>query len=878
MTIEKVDLSQERQIIIMMIVSTEFLNQIIPVLKIRYLKSSYAKTVAKWIIEYYNEFKEAPGKNIQSIYQTKLSSLRNEQDTELIAEFLSRLSKDWEKESLTHNIHFFIKNSIKYLKLSSLEILKNEIENSIIQGDSTTAEQKIAEYNRVEKPNGSGFYILRDYESIAKAFTDKDEIIFRFPGILGDVCNNFLRGDLVSFLAAKKVGKCLTGDSLIQLADGSIRNIKDLVEKREKAEVISLNESTLQFEKDQVEDFIICGKHPVYEIELRTGRKIICAITHPFLTFNGWKKLKDLKIGDKIVVGKNVNVFGDLEMPEYKIRLLAYLLADGGLTGSDITFAKKESKIMNDFIRSVRSIGDYITWIDEGHVRIRKKNCKSNKKTQTRLFFESIGIDRCKSIHKKIPDCIFLLSKNFCSLFLSILFTCDGSVFSNKEKVKKIGIEYSSGSKIMINQIQLLLTRFNIISIIKPKKVKGKYYYNLYIGDKENVLRFFNEIGFLFSKKKKMENYLKQLKINDNSYGNILTNFPKEMKEKIMSISKGDKKIRRFFNRTGSKNLKSIRIKTVQKLNNIIKSEELEKYILTDVIWDEIKSIIFKENQECYDLSIKNNHNYVANGIVCHNSWWQWALSYMAMFCGSRVIFYSLEMTENQIKRRAWQSLVGQPKEDKEVNIPYFVEDENEKNKWRIEIKKVFKKGVNVEEIKQRQDKLRIMSRGGEVLIKIIPAGSVTIEDIIIDMDNVYYYEKFIPDIVIIDYADILSPSKIVIRKELRHQLDHTWRTMRGLAQDRNILIVTASQTNRAGYSKDASMELLAEDDRKAAHASKIIGINKNKKDNSHNMIRIEQLAEREGNLNSRQVGVLHCLDIGKPYLESRYIEDVLGL
>jgi intein/homing endonuclease len=870
MKIEKIDLSQERQIITMMIVSTQFLNQIIPILKVRLFKSSYAKIVAKWILDYYDEFKQAPEKNIQSIYQSKVKTLRNEEDTELISDFLSKLSKDYENESTIRNIDFIVKESIKYLKLSSLELLKEEIEECLLKDDIIVAENKIANYKRIEKPVNKSIRLLYDSELIAKAFTDQEESIFRFPGVLGGTCGDFLRGDLVAFLAASKRGKCIAGDSLVQLADGNIKTIQDLVKENKRIDIISLNENTLQFEKSQIEDFVSCGIHPVYEIELRTGRKIICAETHPFLTFDGWKKLKDLKIGDRIAVGKNINIFGNLKMPRYKVCLLAYLLADGGLTGTNITFTKKEYNIMNDFIKCVYSIGDYISWDDDIHIRIRNKGHKSNKKTQTRLFLESIGIDRCKSIHKKIPDCVFLFSKKSCSLFLSVLFTCDGSVFSNKRK--KPEIEYSSGSRIMIDQIQLLLTRFNIMSIIKSKKVKEKYYYSLCIRDKENILRFFNEIGFLFSKKKKMEDYLNQLN-NVNSYGCIFTNFPKEMREKVISIVGENKKIKRFFNIESNKNYKSIRKKTVEQLNKIIKSKELDKYLSADIFWDEMKSVIFKGNKKCYDLSIRNNHNYIANGIICHNSWWQWCLSYMSMFSGLRVVFFSLEMTENQIKRRAWQSLVAQPKKDMKVEIPYFMESDN--NKWLIEKKKVFKKGVNIDEIEKKQKRFRMISRGGDVWIKVIPAGSFSIDDIIIEIDNMRYYDKCIPDIIVIDYADILRPSRSVERKEIRHQLDYTWRTMRGLAQEKNVLVVTASQTNRAGYKQDVSEDLCAEDKRKIDHVSKMMGINRTKEDLLNGMVRISHIVERDGKIDHRQVAVLNCLEIGRPYIDSRYADEV---
>ena len=84
---------------------------------------------------------------------------------------------------------------------------------------------------------------------------------------------------------------------------------------------------------------------------------------------------------------------------------------------------------------------------------------------------------------------------------------------------------------------------------------------------------------------------------------------------------------------------------------------------------------------------------------------------------------------------------------------------------------------------------------------KNYPRFSANTSDIIRDLDILEQTDNFVPDIIIIDYADILKaedsgPSTGVA------QLDDTWKSLSKLAGERYALVVTASQITRAGMDK----------------------------------------------------------------------------
>lgn len=103
---------------------------------------------------------------------------------------------------------------------------------------------------------------------------------------------------------------CISGDSMITTLQGK-RSIKELYEnqfrkspnKLPKVKTYDFNEKRLVW--TEIKEVFSTGKKEVYEVVLQTGRnknklKIRSTENHKFYTCDGWKELKDIKIGDFI--------------------------------------------------------------------------------------------------------------------------------------------------------------------------------------------------------------------------------------------------------------------------------------------------------------------------------------------------------------------------------------------------------------------------------------------------------------------------------------------------------------------------------------------------------------------------------------------------
>ncbi|MBU2634733.1 MAG: HEAT repeat domain-containing protein [Nanoarchaeota archaeon] len=223
-----------------------------------------------------------------------------------------------------------------------------------------------------------GFFI------IGKTLPGKGSLLHPYLPILGQVEE---RKDKIasSVVTAKpneldelnKLGKCLTPNSLIHLADGTK---KPLIELKEGDMVLSLNQDSGlrikdsmgsiqdsgfsvqdlgKLEPHRVNALLDMGVKPVYKITTKSGKQLKTTLNHPYLTKNGWRKLKDIKVGEEIAVvesnfrsGGGSNSGSSLSRP-----------------GSDsVFFNNKEFPFKAEFIKFLKKVKSIFNNFRFGHI------------------------------------------------------------------------------------------------------------------------------------------------------------------------------------------------------------------------------------------------------------------------------------------------------------------------------------------------------------------------------------------------------------------------------------------------------------------------------------------------------------------------------
>lgn len=157
------------------------------------------------------------------------------------------------------------------------------------------------------------------------------------------------------------------------------------------------------------------------------------------------------------------------------------------------------------------------------------------------------------------------------------------------------------------------------------------------------------------------------------------------------------------------------------------------------------------------------------------------------------------------------------------------------------------------------------------------PAGILTVSEIRRCLDGWERHDGFVPDLIAIDYADLLSADDGKVN-EFRHRQDHIWKSLRALSMERHVLLVTATQADADSYKRGRlSISNFSEDKRKLAHVTAQYGLNQDPhgREKKLGIMRINEIVVREGEFSAdREVYVLQDLASGRPYLES-YVQSL---
>ncbi len=428
---------------------------------------------------------------------------------------------------------------------------------------------------------------------------------------------------------------CLTGDTLITRADtGEQIPIKDLMGQTD-IPVHSLD-SDFKIKEKLISKVFSTGEKMVYELKTRSGFKIKASINHPFWRIDGWKRLDELKIGDRIATPNEIKISAPKnELTKDEIILLAHLLGDGCiLPNQPYHYTSGDRENINIVAQSAEKLFNIkpkiIKQKNWWHVYLTCPYRLTHKKYHPITeWFNKLGIKRAHSWEKEIPQKVFSLDKEHMALFLKHLWATDGNISLKplRNKQTQISIYYSSTSYSIAQSVKSLLLRFGIRSKISEKH-KGNYRvcFMVSIYGKEHQLNFLETIGCFGERGKMIPQFIEKLnKIKSNTNLDV---WPKETwkffidpirKHQGMSWREFSKGIETQY--CGDTLFKSgISVERMTRIAGALQSPTLWQIAKSDIFWDEIVSITPLGVEMVYDLTVTGIHNFVANGIIVENS------------------------------------------------------------------------------------------------------------------------------------------------------------------------------------------------------------------------------------------------------------------
>jgi replicative DNA helicase len=375
------------------------------------------------------------------------------------------------------------------------------------------------------------------------------------------------------------------------------------------------------------------GTKDVFRLRLASGREVKATANHPFLTFAGWTPLGELRVGDRLAIPRRIPTptAPGLGWSEHRIGLLAHLIGDGCVvkrqpvhyTSNDpenLEFV--EAAAAAEFGISPRRVAQKSWW----HVYLpAPAHCTHGRGNPIHDWFRELGIEYRGAREKRLPDALYAASDEEICLFLRHLWATDGCVWlPNGKSAAKV--YYASSSRELADGVAHLLARLGIVARIRQVEKAGyEPGYHVIVADGPSLRTFCARVG-AHGRRGEAARELGALLADRASNTNVDT-VPLAIWDVVKSERVRAGLTERQFqaaigtNYCGTALYKSCPSRErLMRCADVLDSDALREIASSDVFWDKIVAIEPLGPQPVYDATVKETHNFVANGINAHNS------------------------------------------------------------------------------------------------------------------------------------------------------------------------------------------------------------------------------------------------------------------
>ena len=466
--------------------------------------------------------------------------------------------------------------------------------------------------------------------------------------------------DLMEKFAGYGFNKCVVGATRVRDAvTGVERTVAELFAHRGAVDmqVLALD-AGWKLRPRHVSDVVWNGRRRVFELRTALGRRLVATENHPLRTLDGWTLLRDLRAGDRIAAPRAFPIGQARRWPEHELIVLGGLLSEGNTCHpSCLYFYNNDEQLIADFVRAA-------TRFPRSVARIARRGARREVCVSTGLdarfragqrpwnargavaaaaetmapvrsgafaWAAELGLLGVKAQDKRVPPAVFGLAEEDIALLLGRLWSGDGFFIGPSNTVPY----YATSSAGLARDVQELLLRLGIVSRVQEKQFRYRGgrrpgYAVFPIGD-DGVHRF-------------VEIVLPHC-VGRNEQVATLAAYTRASGQNRSSKDTVPAQVRRWVDRArrdagmtwrdlegrsalsmkelygnGSRMKRGIRRATLAQLGDVLDCGELREVASSDVYWDTVEEIVPAGVQDVYDLEVDGDHNFVAEGLIVHNS------------------------------------------------------------------------------------------------------------------------------------------------------------------------------------------------------------------------------------------------------------------
>ena len=423
--------------------------------------------------------------------------------------------------------------------------------------------------------------------------------------------------------------ECVTGDTLVSLADGRRVPIRELVGQT--PEVLAMNDQG-QIVPARAELVWEVGSRPVFEISLASGRRLRATGRHRVYGTAGWIRVDELKPGDRLAAARRLpEPAGARSWPEDHLILLGHLVGDGSyVKHQPLRYTTASEENSEAVARAARGFGVEVNR-HEGrgnwHQLVFSGNGNRWHPAGVNRWLRELGIYGQRSHEKRLPTEVFTLDNRSVATLLRHLWATDGCISPRKPGKKgSHRVSFATCSEGLAGDVAALLLRFEIVARIRATKAdKGRPLYSVDVSGSDAQRTFLARIGAFGPRctpAAALSSALEEVVANTN-VDTLPVSVRAPIELAMQRLGWTDKDVSNTYGKTFFANANRHKAPSrsfVQENAKILGDKDLLTASTDDIFWDRVSDVNYLNDENVFDMTVPTIKSWIGESLLNHNS------------------------------------------------------------------------------------------------------------------------------------------------------------------------------------------------------------------------------------------------------------------
>jgi replicative DNA helicase len=422
--------------------------------------------------------------------------------------------------------------------------------------------------------------------------------------------------------------ECVTGETLVCLADGRRVPIRELVGQTPEVWAMSEDQKIIKAQSDLVWSK---GVRQVFRVSLASGRSLRATSNHRVFTGDGWKTVGELGLGSRVAIGRRFpSISNPVVWSDAQICLLGHLVGDGSYLKNQplryTTASEANSKLVTECAIALGSTVKRSAGRGNWHQLLISNNGNRWHPAGVNAWLRGLGIYDQRSHQKHLPSAVFQLSDTQIGLLLRHLWSTDGCIHVRPAHQRgSSSVNFSTCSEQLAKDIAALLLRLGIVARTSQVRQKiGRHVYVVAVSGSEQQSLFLGRVGAFGPREAPAKALAARLAVT-RANPNVDT-LPQELYVQLRSSMSAQGLTWREIGSlrgtlySSNKFRHSPSRSTFNSYVNLLDNDALKVWSNSDLFWDRVVAVGIEGEEEVFDMTVPGPASWLADGIVSHNS------------------------------------------------------------------------------------------------------------------------------------------------------------------------------------------------------------------------------------------------------------------